>query len=281
MTAPESKYAYDLDDLVYLMRRLRDPDTGCPWDLKQNYASIVPSTLEEAYEVADAIERGDLDALKEELGDYLFQAIFYSQLASEEDQFDIYTVIDGLVSKLIRRHPHVFPDGTLESKVEADTTVEDDQVNRQWEEIKQEERAEKGLGGIFDDIPITFPALPYAQKTQKRAAKLRFDWSSIAPIYEKLNEEIIELKQAQETGNKQRIEDELGDLLFTCVNLSRHYKIDAESALRRATNKFQSRFLNVQKLAKERYAKDAFEDLSEEQLDMLWREAKLMSQEQT
>lgn len=276
----ENKPRYGLDDLVYLMRRLRDPDDGCPWDLEQSYASIVPSTIEEAYEVADAIERKDLDGLREELGDYLFQAIFYSQLASEEDRFDIHDVIHELVAKLVRRHPHVFPEGTLDSKVDAGAgqSLEDQiRINRRWEEIKQEERASKGLCGVFDDLPNALPALIYGQKTQKRAAKQNFDWSDVTPVYEKLEEEIRELKEAYKTQDQARIEDELGDLLFSCVNVSRHIKVDAETALRRATNKFQQRFLTMQKLAKEQDNTVDFADLSEQQMEQLWQQAKIIS----
>ncbi|MCL4170600.1 UNVERIFIED_CONTAM: hypothetical protein GTU68_035820 [Idotea baltica] len=247
------------------MQRLRDPDTGCPWDLEQNYKTIVPSTIEEAYEVVDAIERNDLSALKEELGDYLFQAVFYCQLASEERLFDLNSVIDGLVAKLVRRHPHVFPAGTL---------AKNSEINRRWEELKQEERSAKGLQGVFDDVPKTLPSLLYAHKTQKRAARQKFDWSSVEPVYGKLQEEIEELQDACQTENREQIEEELGDLLFTCVNLSRHLKVDAETALRRSTEKFKSRYHVMQKLASDQYPNHQFEELSEAQMEGLWQMAK-------
>src|SRR5690625_278269 len=165
--------AYDIDDLLYLMARLRDPRDGCPWDLKQSYATIAPSTLEEAYEVVDTIERDDLDHLQEELGDLLFQVIFYSQLAREEQRFDFSQVVSDLVAKLVRRHPHVFPDGTLQSR--ASTTGEKpSQVKQRWEAIKQQERSAKGAEGLLDDVPLNLPALSRAAKLQKRAASVGF-----------------------------------------------------------------------------------------------------------
>ena len=278
----ERALTYDLDDLVYLMRRLRDPDTGCPWDIKQTYKTVLPSTIEEAYEVADAIEREDLDALKEELGDYLFQAIFYCQMATEEERFDIYSVIDALVKKLVRRHPHVFPEGALRQGAEQKSLPSSDQknrvdqnaVNKRWEEIKQQERATKGLEGVFDDVPKALPALLHAQKTQKRAAKQKFDWTSLPPVYEKLTEEMVELQDACNSGDQGRIEDELGDVLFSCVNISRHIKVDAETALRRATNKFQTRFLAMQALAEKEYRDRAFEELSIDEMEALWQRVK-------
>ena len=207
--------SYGLDDLLYLMRRLRDPDDGCPWDLEQSYKTIVPSTIEEAYEVADAIEREDLPALKEELGDYLFQAVFYCQLAEEEGRFDMDTVIDELVGKLVRRHPHVFPGGTLESRRDESTASQKAQVSQNWEALKQEERNRKGFEGVFDDIPKALPALIGAQKVQKRAAKQKFDWDSVSPVYEKIQEEVAEVKQAVLKADAQSVEEEIGDLLFS------------------------------------------------------------------
>jgi len=276
---------YGLDELLYLMRRLRAPDDGCPWDIEQTFRTVVPSTIEEAYEVADAIERGDLTALQEELGDHLFQAVFYCQLAAEEDHFDMSMVIDALVRKLIRRHPHVFPDGTLESRRSktAASQNQTEEVNQNWELLKQEERKSKGLEGVFDDIPIALPALTRAQKTQKRAAKQKFDWESASPVYEKIQEEISELSQAVENKDNDAIEDEMGDLIFSCVNLARHLKVDAETALRRSTKKFTSRYSNMLAEFDKTHPKQSFESLNPEQMDALWRKAKLIvdTQEQS
>lgn len=268
---------YRIEDLVYLMARLRDPDSGCPWDLKQTYKSIVSSTIEEAYEVIDAIEAEDYVALKEELGDYLFQAVFYCQLASEEGRFDIASVIDGLVAKLVKRHPHVFPDGTLKSRPD-NSEYRNDQsaINRRWEELKQEEREQKGLLGVFDDVPKALPALSEAQKVQKRAARQAFDWDSVSPVYDKVQEEISELKKAVSDGSIQAVEDELGDLIFSCVNLSRHLKVDAETALRRATKKFKDRYIVMQELARNSKEYQEFKDLTSSEMEELWRAAKLL-----
>ena len=266
--------SYGLDDLLYLMRRLRDPDDGCPWDLEQSYKTIVPSTIEEAYEVADAIEREDLPALKEELGDYLFQAVFYCQLAEEEGRFDMDTVIDELVGKLIRRHPHVFPGGTLESRRDESTASQKAQVSQNWEALKQEERNRKGLEGVFDDIPKALPALVGAQKVQKRAAKQKFDWDSVSPVYEKIQEEIAEVKQAVLETDALSVEEEIGDLLFSCVNLARHLKVDSETALRRSTKKFTRRYLVMLAEFDKTQSERPFEQLNPEQMDRLWRQAK-------
>lgn len=272
---------YGLQDLLYLMRRLRDPEDGCPWDLEQTYKTIVPSTIEEAYEVADAIEREDLDALREELGDYLFQAIFYCQLASEESLFDLEIVVDELVRKLVRRHPHVFPDGTLKSRRQDEGQVQKAQLSQNWEAFKQEERSKKGFNGVFDDIPKVLPALIRAQKIQKRASKQKFDWNSVPPIYDKIQEEIIELKQAVKSNSSIDIEEEVGDLLFSCVNLARHLKVDSETALRRSVQKFTQRYLAMQEEFEKTDSVKSFDELSPEQMDQFWCQAKALSQSDT
>lgn len=269
---------YGLDALLYLMQRLRAPEDGCPWDIEQTFKTVVPSTIEEAYEVADAIERGDLTGLQEELGDHLFQAVFYCQLAAEEDRFDMPMVIDTLVRKLIRRHPHVFPDGTLESRRDMDSSSHKESVSQTWETIKQEERNNRGLEGVFDDVPKASPALSRAQKIQKRAAKQKFDWESISPVYEKIQEEISELDQAVASQDRDAIEDEIGDLFFSCVNLARHLKIDSETALRRSTNKFMARYSVMLSEFEKTCPNDSFESLSPEQMDVLWRKAKVHAQ---
>lgn len=231
---------YSLEDLCYLMERLRDPKTGCPWDIKQNFLSITPSTIEEAYEVVDAIEKGDRKAICEELGDLLFQVIFYSQLAKEEGAFDLPRVVDQLTAKLIRRHPHVFPDGSLNSVRES--ALDEQTIKQQWETIKAQERKNKGQQGVFEDIPEGLPASTRALKIQKRAAARTFDWDGYAPVFEKLQEEIAELHEAVEANNAAAVQDELGDVLFTVMNLARHLKTDPDAALRQANSKFVSRF---------------------------------------
>lgn len=260
--------AYSVDDLLYLMARLREPGSGCPWDLKQSYKTIAPSTLEEAYEVVDTIEREDYDHLREELGDLLFQVIFYSQLGSEEERFDFPTIVDGLVGKLIRRHPHVFPDGTLASRVDDQASVPDD-VKQRWEAIKQQERAEKGVRGVLDDVPTNLPALSRAAKLQKRAAGVGFDWPDVRGPLEKVREEATELEEAIAEGDRAAQEEELGDLLFAAANAARHLKIDPEAALRAANRKFERRFRQVEK-----GAGGAIHSMSLEQLDALWDRAK-------
>jgi len=222
------------------MLRLRDPSTGCPWDIKQTYQSITPHTLEEVYEVVDAIDRNDITHLSEELGDLLFQIIFYCQLGEEENQFSFDQVVSKITDKLVRRHPHVFPDGTLESV--ASESIDQQAVNDKWQAIKQQERHEKGKKKILDDVPLALPALSRATKLQKRAASVGFDWTDAAPVIDKVKEELQELQQEIAGGDKERAEEELGDLLFSCANLARHYSIDPERALGLANNKFKRRF---------------------------------------
>jgi nucleoside triphosphate diphosphatase len=262
---------YDIDDLLYLMARLRDPHGGCPWDLKQSYASIAPSTLEEAYEVVDTIERGDLDHLKEELGDLLFQVIFYSQLAREEERFDFSEVVSGLVAKLVRRHPHVFPDGTLESRV-AQQEQPAAQVKQRWETIKQQERSAKGAAGLLDDVPLNLPALSRAAKLQKRAATVGFNWEQVEGPIAKVREELEEVEQALAEGDAEAVAEELGDLLFAAVNISRFLKVDPEAALRAGNRKFEQRFRYI-----EVHSDKPLANLSLEDMEALWQEAKHLS----
>jgi len=260
---------YSIADLRYLMARLRDPQTGCPWDLKQTYSSIAPYTVEEVYEVVDAIGRNDLTDLSEELGDLLFQIIFYCQLAEEQGQFDFDKVVATITSKLIRRHPHVFPEGTLESTREG-TSIDEQQIKRNWESIKQQERQQKGNSGILDDIPLALPALSRAAKLQKRAASFGFDWTEVGDVIDKVKEELDELQHEVDHGDQSSREDELGDLMFACVNLARHLSIDPERALALANNKFKRRFESV----------DAELDLKQNQaqsietLEKAWQNAK-------
>lgn len=270
---------YKLDDLIELMARLRDPLDGCPWDLQQNYQSIVPSTIEEAYEVADAIERGNYADLRDELGDLMFQTVFYSQLASEEGLFDLEEVISTLVTKLVRRHPHVFPDGTLASRksdsvpsLTSSKSFEEQRIKDNWEQIKRKERLNKGQLSVLDDIPLNLPALSRAQKTQKRAASLGFDWQNAEQVLPKIDEELVELREAMEQQDKEAIEEELGDLFFSCVNLSRKLKLDSEQVLRKAEKKFENRFRKVEQAVESEGF--CISDLSIEQLEAFWQKAK-------
>lgn len=262
----------NIESLLYLMKRLRDPDTGCPWDLKQTFQTIVPHTLEEVYEVVDTIEREDYPHLKEELGDLLFQVIFYSQLGNEQDFFDFNDVVSGLVSKLVTRHPHVFPEGTLES--ERDPTVVPDEVTikNTWESIKASDRQGKGRQSILDDIPHSLPALTRSIKLQKRAANHGFDWPTVDGVLDKLDEETSELKVALHQGDQQAIEEELGDLMFTMANLCRHLGVDAEGCLRQSSRKFERRFQYIE----ENVASQGkiLTEMSLDDLDQLWDQAK-------
>ena len=263
---------YLIEDLLYLMRRLRDPGSGCPWDLKQSFETIAPFTLEEIYEVIDTIERKDFPHLKEELGDLLFQVIFYSQLGAEENLFDFGDVVSTLVEKLINRHPHVFPEGTLQSSRGTDVAPDEMAIKQKWEALKHGERRQKGQHSILADIPMGLPALSRAQKLQKRAANHSFDWPDSSGVFEKLEEEIGELKAAIQQENQHAIEEELGDLLFTAVNLSRHLKVDAETSLRAAARKFETRFQYIEQQLME--SGETMSDCTLNRLDQLWILAK-------
>lgn len=270
MSAPTE---FTINDLLYLMQRLRDPEGGCPWDIKQSYRSITSSTIEEAYEVVDAIEREDFDHLKEELGDLLFQVIFYSQLGKEDGHFQFPDIVDALTAKLIRRHPHVFPDGTLSSRAGGEAGyATDDEIKQRWEDLKAQERQQKGSSGLLDDVPRALPALSRAVKLQKRAANVGFDWPGVLPVIEKVKEEIAELEQALTEADDDSISDELGDVLFSVVNLTRHLKRDPERLLRQANGKFTKRFHFIEESL-------AREGISLEQadfglLEILWNKAK-------
>lgn len=258
---------YSVADLLRVMQRLRDPQTGCPWDLAQDFRSIVPSTLEECYELAAAIEHEDFAHVAEELGDVLFQVVFYAQLGQERGLFTFHTVVSKLVEKLLRRHPHVFADGAIEGQSDASATVAS--VKHTWEAIKQTERAKRNQAGTLADIPRALPALSRAQKIQKRAAQVNFDWPDANGVWDKLQEELGELQAALSQQRRQAIRDELGDVLFTCVNLARHLDLDAEACLRESTDKFIDRFRRM-----ESAAGCALHELSAQQLDQLWRESK-------
>lgn len=260
-----------MEDLLYLMARLRDPDSGCPWDCEQDFSSLVPHTLEECFELVDTIERGDFAHMEEELGDVLFQVIFYCQLAEEHKRFDFQQVAALLRDKLVRRHPHVFPDGTLRGDPVA-THGDAGRVVANWEAIKRQERKDKARHGLLADIPLALPALTRARKLQKRASGAGFDWQQVSAVLDKVREETDELQQDIDSGNTTGIAEELGDLLFSVVNLARHLELDPETTLRAANQKFEGRFATMErKLAAD---SGSFKALNEEQLDQLWQYAK-------
>lgn len=289
---------YSLADLQFLMRRLRDPEGGCPWDLKQDFKSIVSHTLEEAYEVADAIERENKHDLMDELGDLLFQVVFYSQLGAEEGSFDMGGVIDNVTRKLLRRHPHVFPNQDLHAYFPQGSTFNDNEIKAQWETIKAQERALKKApqeevsnnpassfnpveDSILSDVPAVLPAMNRAEKLQKRASQVGFDWQDLPPVLEKLEEEIAELKveilaakgkdfRAPEIH--QRLQDEMGDVLFSCVNLSRFLKVSPDAAMRASNLKFTLRFQYIEAQLKANNSQ--FSDMRLADLEALWETAK-------
>lgn len=246
----------DITPLTNIMARLRDRDTGCPWDLEQNFATIAPYTIEEAYEVADAIERNDLDALKDELGDLLLQVVFHSQMASELGIFDIQDVVNGICDKMVRRHPHVFGDVTAESH----------EVPDNWETIKAAERSGYEDNSALAGVALALPALLRAQKIQKRAARTGFDWPDQSGARDKIVEELDEVSEA---NTPEHVAEEIGDLLFAVVNFARFHKVDAELALKQASAKFERRFRDM-----EVSAGDAFVGLSLDEKEELWQQAK-------
>ncbi|MFV0275934.1 MAG: nucleoside triphosphate pyrophosphohydrolase [Parahaliea sp.] len=263
-------HQYTVEDLLRVMERLRDPAHGCPWDLRQDFRSIVPSTLEECYELAEAIEHADYPHVAEEVGDVLFQVIFYSQLGRERGLFSFSGVVHTLVDKLLRRHPHVFAGGEIEGVVDDRIAVV--QVKDSWERIKQEERSAREQHGLLDDVPVALPALPRAQKLQKRAARVGFDWPDGSAVFAKLDEEAGELRAALAAGEPAAVEEEIGDLLFTCVNLARHLGVDAETALRRASLKFEGRFRVMEAAVAERG--QTLAELDSAGLEQLWERSK-------
>lgn len=263
---------YEIGDLRQLMRRLRDPRDGCPWDLEQTHASLLRHTLEEVYELADAVEREDTGQLRDELGDYLFQAVFYAQIASERGEFDFDDVTHAIVEKLLKRHPHVFPDGTLGSRRDPGEKPDQEQIRRFWEGSKQSERSDRELHAVLDDVPLALPALQRAEKLQKRAATVGFDWDDRNGVLAKLDEEVAELRQALAGGDPRQAVAELGDLLFSCVNMARHLGVDAESALRAANRKFERRFRALEAVLARRGLQPR--DVDASMLDEVWEQVK-------
>jgi MazG family protein len=257
--------------LVEIMARLRAPDGGCPWDLEQTFATIAPYTVEEAYEVADAIERGDLGELRDELGDLLLQVVFHARLAEEQGAFDFAAVAEAINDKMVRRHPHVFGDAHHRSSAEQ---------TEAWETIKAEERAAKGPSGVgaptaslLDDVPVGLPALTRAVKLSKRAARVGFVWPSAVEVLAKLHEEVAELEAEVAAGDIDKARDELGDVLFVCANLARELDIDPEAALRGTNAKFMRRFKYIEAELAARGSSPEASDLAE--MDTLWDAAKL------
>jgi len=273
------KPSRDISRLIEIMAALRDPKTGCPWDVEQNFETIAPYTIEEAYEVADAIARGDMDDLREELGDLLLQVVYHAQMADEAQQFTFGDVVQAITEKMIRRHPHVFGDEEARNAGMA---------KGMWEKIKAEEKAVKreariarGLDpedhgkGFLDGVPVALPALTRALKLQEKAARVGFDWAEAEPILDKIEEEIGELRDAMASADRASMKDEFGDVLFALVNLGRHLKIDAEAALSGTNEKFRSRFHHVER------ALDAsgrtLDASSLDEMEELWQQAKKVS----
>ena len=303
----------EMQRLLKIMAQLRDPQSGCPWDVKQTMESLTRYTIEEAYEVADAIANGDMHDIKDELGDLLFQVVFYAQIASESSAFTFDDVAQSISDKLVRRHPHVFANplasegagNTNENVTVERTQLNDSALNAQWDAIKAQEKQLKKQrlkqdneaieNSILDNVPKGMPALMYAQKLQKACAKVGFDWPDAAPVIDKVREEVEEIQQeldfkqraqgALKTGvaplnsgvpdNQQAIEEEIGDALFAMVNLARHCKVDADTALRNASNKFANRFKGVERLAAEQG--DKLDALTLDEMEALWQQVKQSS----
>ncbi|MDU1953083.1 nucleoside triphosphate pyrophosphohydrolase [Atlantibacter hermannii] len=254
-----------LDRLLGIMQRLRDPQTGCPWDKAQTFATIAPYTLEETYEVLDAIAREDFEDLRGELGDLLFQVVFYARMAEEQGRFDFNEICRAISDKLERRHPHIFGDANF---------TDSEQVLANWEKTKSAERAEKAQHSTLDDIPESLPALMRAYKIQKRCAAVGFDWTTLGPVVDKVHEELDEVMHEanQAVVDEAKLEEEIGDLLFATVNLSRHLGSKAEIALQKANRKFERRFREVEKIIAAQGLK--LEDATLDQMEAAWCEVK-------
>ncbi len=266
LTLAEDPAAPAMERLLSVMARLRNRDGGCPWDLEQNFGTIVPYTIEEAYEVADAIQREDLNDLREELGDLLFQVVFHSQMAEEEGAFRFEDVAAGMADKMVRRHPHVF--GDADERDAASQT-------RAWEAQKAAERAEKLKDdpSVLANVPLALPALTRAEKLMKRAARVGFDWPTIEGVFAKIDEELAEAREAVDEGDPAHIAEEIGDLLSTVVNLARKLEVDPEAALRASNAKFERRFRSIEQRLSERGS--SVEEADLDAMEALWLEAKL------
>lgn len=270
---PRMEPSRDISRLLQIMQRLRDPETGCPWDVEQDFASIAPYTVEEAYEVADAIQRGDFGDLCEELGDLLLQVVFHARMAEEQEAFDFGDVVEAITAKMIRRHPHVFGDDKSRSAGMA---------KGMWDRIKAEEKAARkvrreaaghgGEPGFLDDVPLALPALTHALKLQQKAARVGFDWGEAGPVLDKIEEEIAELRAEITAGNGKAVSEELGDMIFAVVNLGRHLGVDAEAALSATNAKFRRRFHAVEDGLKRGGKMLGEAPLSE--MEALWQDAK-------
>lgn len=270
----------DISRLIEIMAALRNPDTGCPWDIVQTFETIKPYTIEEAYEVGDAIERRDMDDLCDELGDLLLQVVFHARIAEEAGTFSFGDVVEAITTKMIRRHPHVF------AVSDADTP---ETVKIQWDEIKRQEKLERaerrarrgitedGKAGHLGSVQRSFPALTEALKLQERAAKVGFDWSSAEPILDKIEEEIGELREALKDGDSRKVADELGDLIFAVVNIGRHVHADAEDALRGTNTKFRRRFSHIETSLQA--TGETLEAATLERMEELWQAAKAIERQ--
>jgi MazG family protein len=252
-----------IQDLLEIMARLRDPQKGCPWDREQDFASIAPYTIEEAYEVADAIDRGDTGALRDELGDLLFQVVYHAQMAREAGSFEFDDVVEAICDKMVRRHPHVFG-GADVGDAQAQT--------RAWEAHKQAERRDRAEHGVLEGVPLAIPALARAAKLGKRASRVGFDWPDVTGVVAKIREEIDELERELDGMDPVRLGDEVGDLLFAAVNLARHLRVDPEEALRRANRRFEQRFNYVESSVSANG--ESIEKVGTDALEALWIKAK-------
>lgn len=270
LTDVHKSYEFGISDLLRIMERLRDPYDGCPWDTQQTFATVIPHTLEECYELVDAIQQGDLPHVAEELGDVLFQVVFYSELGKELRAFDFHAVVDGIARKLLRRHPHVFAGGAIEGRVLE--SVSTHEVKANWEAIKRKEKGHSKTVGVLSDVPKALPALSRAQKLQKKAATVGFDWGEVSGVLAKLEEEMNEFQQAVADNDDKAMAEELGDLIFSAVNVARHLGYDAEGVLRQANEKFETRFGDMETAALEEGS--ALCDESTLQLEARWQSAK-------
>ncbi len=253
-----------LPRLLAIMQRLRDPETGCPWDIEQDFASIAPCTIEEAYEVADAIEREDWQDLKGELGDLLLQVVFHARIGEERGLFDFHVIADAIAEKMVARHPHVFGNESRNKTAEQQT--------RDWEAVKAAERAARAERGVLDGVAKNLPALTRAEKLQKRAARVGFDWNEPKAVLEKLAEEAAELVEARESHSPEQMEEEMGDLLFVMANLARHMKVDPEQALRRSNEKFERRFREIEN--KLEASGKSVKTATLDEMDAIWNEVR-------